>query len=334
MPNNLTTAIHFLETQWSSINDNKIKGILAELRFKSFLVQNNIHFVSGGWIVIPGNPTLNNIPTREKVCILPRFHSFSWVQGNAPYQQAVTPAEISAYNYFRQVGVRAIFSQPTGVNEDLFALPTRTLGRTRAKYPRPYQLDFFEIAPNGTFISVPISAIFQNFPLRIGNKGMRCNVLNRINSNVFPWNTSSITAELFWFEYSRYYIQTQYIISNNDLDLFVIGPSGAAYPVEIKSKTPANDKALGDWFGIDMGPFAKLSFFTANAMNTDALYVVEEVDAGRNHVGWYGIRFTVLVKSCSWVGQGGGTGMMGGASTTYKIPKTAFTILNNLIQTL
>lgn len=57
-------------------------------------------------------------------------------------------------------------------------------------------------------------------------------------------------------------------------------------------------------------------------------------DVDRVHVEWYGIRFTELVKSCSWIGQAGGTGMMGGASSTYKIPKDAFTLLSELLPTL
>lgn len=66
----------------------------------------------------------------------------------------------------------------------------------------------------------------------------------------------------------------------------------------------------------------------------NALYVVQEIDANRDHVEWYGIRFTELVKSCSWVGQAGGTGMTGGSSRTYKIPKAAFTQLADLLPTL
>lgn len=125
-----------------------------------------------------------------------------------------------------------------------------------------------------------------------------------------------------------------YPVSNNDLDLFLLGNSGASYPVELKSKSPATDAILGDWFGIDIGPFAKLAFFTANSMNTDALYVVEEVDNQRNHIEWYGIKFTDLVKSCSWVGQAGGQGMSGGTSSTYKVPKAAFSQFSALLQSL
>lgn len=333
MPSTPSHAINFLETQWSSINDNKIKGILAEIRFKDFLFQNNYHYAPGGWIVTPGKPTINKIPTKEKICILPRKHMFTW-QNQAVSNNNLTPAEITAYSYFRQVGMKAIFATPATVNELSFANPAPRVGSARAKYPRPYMLDLHEIGPNGTFSPVSPLSVFNQFPKRNGNAGLRCHNTGRIIAMQAPWTDTQVLSDLFWFEYSRYYFQIDYLLSSNDLDLFIIGPSGRAYPAELKSKAAAVDSSLGSWFGIDMGPYAKLSFFTANAMNTDALYVVEEVDSSRNHVEWYGIRFTDLVKCCSWVGQAGGTGMMGGVSSTFKIPKSAFTPLLTLMPTL
>lgn len=334
MPSSIQQAINFLETQWSSINDNKIKGILAELAFKSFLNQQDIHFIPGGWIMSPGNKTLCEVPAREKVCLLPRNVTFSWQAPTTIAAAPVTPAEISAYNYFRQVGVRAYLVYPSNIVETNFAIPQPRQGATRATYPKNYHLDFMSISQQGELQSNPVGTVFQSFPIRNGNSGLRCSQLHRIAANQAPWNDSDAIARLFWFEYTRYFVQVDYLVSNNDLDLFILGPSGSCFPVELKSKTVANDNILGDWFGIDMGPFAKLAFFTANSMNTDALYVVQEVDADRNHVEWYGIRFTELVKSCSWVGQAGGTGMMGGASSTYKVPKAAFTRLTELLPTL
>jgi hypothetical protein len=83
-----------------------------------------------------------------------------------------------------------------------------------------------------------------------------------------------------------------------------------------------------------MGPFAKLAFFTANGMNTDALYIVEELGDNNQFIQWLAIRYTELVKVCSWVGQSGGTGMTGGTSSTYKVPKAAFLPLIDLLPLL
>jgi hypothetical protein len=107
--------------------------------------------------------------------------------------------------------------------------------------------------------------------LRDGNRGLRLNKTGRLYLKDFSWNNPSIVPELFWLEYTRYYFKIDHLVSNNDLDMYVIGLSGSAYPVELKSKKAAKSPTLGDWFGIDMGPFAKLAFFTANAMNNDAI---------------------------------------------------------------
>lgn len=340
MPSSIDHAIMFLETQWSSINKNKINGILAELRLKDFLTTNNVHFVPGGWIISPGNSSLATIPAAEKICILPRSHGFSWQPQSTLKIKSFTPAEISAYLYFRQVGIKAIFAQASNVDEQKFILPSASTKSKKANYPKPYLLDFFEISPTGLPKPIQLADALAKFPSRNGNIGLRCYKSDRISANDTDWGQTSDTqltstiSELFWFEYSRYFINTTYLLSSNDLDLFIIGNSGRSYPAEVKSKVPAVSPSLGKWFGIDIGPFAKLSFFTSNTMNNDALYIVEEVSADRVHVDWYAIKFTKLVASCSWVGQAGGMSMTGGASSTFKIPLKAFTKLDKLLPLL
>lgn len=333
MPSTAQQAIEFLETQWSSVNANKIVGIEAELRFKALLASHSIHFRPGGWIVTPGNTTLVSPATREKICLLPRSHAFSWQPGTLA-TTALTPAEISAYICFRQVGARALFVSPSSVRESYFELPQPRTRKSRATYPRAYPLELAEVGTNGALTAVAPDDAFKYFPLRKGNKGLRCYDTGRLTLSAPPWTDFETLSSLFWFEYARYYFQIDYLFSNNDLDLFIVGPSGRPYPVELKSKAVASDTAMGKWFGIDIGPFAKLAFFTANSQHNDALYVVEEVDAHRNHVDWWGITFTELVKACSWVGQRGGKGMSGGASSTYKVPMSAFTPLISLLPTL
>lgn len=334
MPATITDAVSFLETQWSSANDNKVKGILAEVRLKAYLTQHRAFFGPGGWIAIPGKPTpQNNVPTRSKVVIIPRPRSFTW-QTNGGAGLSLRPAELSAYNYFRQHGVQAYFADPDAPDEAAFSLPTPSSGNLRAVYPRPYRIELKVVEFNGELSAVDPRDAFGQFPPRQGNIGLRCHSTGRLNILSAPWDNAGVVSELFWFEYARYYFQIDYLLSVNDLDMYLIGASGTPYPVELKSKKAAHDTGLGDWFGIDMGPFAKLAFFTSNGMNTEAIYIVEEVDGSGEFVDWLAIRFTELVKSCSWVGQAGGTGMTGGASVTYKVPKAAFSRLSMLLPTL
>lgn len=335
MPSNINDAISFLETQWSNINENKLKGIEAEVRFRSWLTLKNVIFINGGWLVTPGKNTNSLIPPLDKICLLPLDFEFSW-QGTAGLKShSPSYGHITAYSYFRQLGMATYFVRPVDVNEGAFQLPMpkNKSSSKKAQYPRSYNLEFLSYTSTG-LQSVSLPNVMTNFPRRNGNTGLQCRPTNRLKRHQSPWNNPDLVSELFWFEYARYYCQVDYLVSNNDLDLFVIGASGQAYPVEMKSKTAVQDKTLGDWFGIDSGTFAKMSFFTSNTMNTDALFVVEEIDDKSQHKDWLAVKFTDLVKGCSWVTQSGGQGMMGGASNTFKIPKALFTPLALLILSL
>ncbi|PSD44211.1 hypothetical protein C7E23_03030 [Elizabethkingia anophelis] len=127
-------------------------------------------------------------------------------------------------------------------------------------YPVSYTLDFYKIGASG-LVSVPLANVTANFTTRNGLRGMRAYALNRIDRTIPVWSDTATVTELFWKEYARYFLHRQFLVSSNDLDFFIVGNSGRAYPIEFKSKTAAVDNSLGDWFGIDIGPFSKLSFF-------------------------------------------------------------------------
>lgn len=327
MPNNLELAICFLETQWSSITANKIKGINAEIRFEAYLNSPVIrplfdYIIPGGWILSPEKNTHINPTTKGRIAILPIPTSFSWTQGLNPIPFT---AQVLAESYFKQVGITTYFAEfnTNGQSqiENAFALPAKR------NYPIPYSLNFYKIGANG-LIQVPLVNVTTNFTGRSGLRGMRAYPLNRIDRNDPVWNNTSTVTELFWKEYARYFLHRQFLVSSNDLDFFIVGKSGKAYPIEFKSKMVAVDSSIGDWFGIDVGPFSKLSFFVSLSNNMEALYFIEEVDANGNTIEWWGIKFSELLKTCHWVSQSGGTGMGGGASVTIKVPKVSFQILN------
>lgn len=332
MPKNISVAIDFLESQWYSTNENKIKGILAEIRFRELVKQLGLHTSPGGWILTPGKPDYAPVPAHRRVCVLPLRHRFSWEAGGIAHEP--TPGQIAAYILFRQLELKTYFLRPASVDEAKFDGATRSQTRSGVVYKRPYELTLFEIGPDGIEKPAEPREVFSAFPRRMGAMGMQSHRVGRLSRAMHPWSDSGVVAGLFWAEYARYYFQVDYLIANNDLDMFVIGPSGLPYPIELKSKRVARDPQNGDWFGIDMGPFAKLSLFSRGALLADALYVVEEVDETGVLVGWYAIRFSDLVKSCSWVGQSGGTGMKGGSSSTFKVPKAAFTQFSELVKSL
>ena len=333
MPRNLEYAIKFLETQWSSINENKLKGINAEIRLEAYLNSDAIrpmfdYIIPGGWILSPGKNININPTTKGRLAILPIPKPFSWTQG-----LGVIPftAQVLAESYFRQVGIKTYFTFfETNGNvqiENGFSIPVAM------NYQISYPLEFYKIGANG-LDQVQLPQVTSNFSARNGLIGMRAYKLNRINRNDTTWCNTNIVTQLFWKEYARYYLHRQFLVSSNDLDFFIVGKSGRAYPIEFKSKTVVVDNSIGDWFGIDVGPFSKLSFFVSLSNNMEALYVVEEIDAIGDTLQWWGIKFYQLLKNCHWVSQSGGTGMGGGSSVTVKVPKIVFEPLNIFLNSI
>jgi hypothetical protein len=324
MPENLESAIRFLETQWSSINQNKIKGINAEIRFERYLNSAAIrplydYIIPGGWILSPGKNTNINPTTRGRIAILPIPTSFSWTN------------ELPSIPFAAQVGIKTYFTKfETNGNPDIenaFVIPAPL------NYQTTYPLEFYKVGSNG-LTQVTIEEITANFTARTGLVGMRAYQINRVDRADPIWLSNNMVAELFWKEYSRYFLHRRFLVSSNDLDFFIVGKSGRAYPIEFKSKTVVIDNSLGDWFGIDIGPFSKLSFFVSLSNNMEALYFVEEMDGAGNTLEWWGVKFSELLKNCHWVSQSGGLGMGGGASSTVKVPRVIFQPLSNFLTSL
>ena len=165
-------------------------------------------------------------------------------------------------------------------------------------------------------------------------KGLRSYKTGIIKRNNPVWRDVNFVSNLFWKEYARYFLSRKYLLSAADLDFFIIGLSGKANPIEFKSKQAAVNDKIGDWFGIDINPFAKLSLFVSLSNNMEALYFVEEVDATGIHSDFWVVKFSELLKYCLWVPQGDGTAMGGGRSTTVIVPKSIFKELNLFLPTL
>lgn len=135
-------------------------------------------------------------------------------------------------------------------------------------------------------------------------------------------------TEEFLKEHLRVSVCTPYMAEVSDVDGILWG-NEKTYPLEIKEKTAAVDSKLGEYFGIDVGPFVKLAFYAAKRGNLHSLFVVREITDTETRAlkQWWFIPFDRLASFASWNQQGGGTSMMGGASTVVRIPKDRFTEL-------
>ncbi len=333
MPSSLTRAVNFLETQWSSINANKLKGIAAELRFEEYLQSAAIrslyqYIIPGGWILTPAKNTIVNPVSSGRIAIIPIPTPFSW---STTMPLIPVPAMVLAESYFRQTGIITYFTK-FETNGDR-NIERRFDAPRKRHYIASYRLNFYKIGANGLNV-INIQEVMTNFTARDTLRGLRAYATGRVGAGTIIRRSSIITTNLFWKEYSRYYLQRYYRISAADLDFFIVGNSGRAYPIEFKSKTVVPSPDLGEWFGIDVNPFAKLAFFVSLSNNMEALYFVEEVDSNGNTLDWWGVGFSKLLKFCIWVPQGGGTSMGGGRSTTIIVPKSIFDRLINFLPLL
>jgi len=177
--------------------------------------------------------------------------------------------------------------------------------------------------PNNSPYSELIPTI-QNFSSRIRPyKFLRYHT----DTNQIP--IASLPEE-FTKEHLRVNFQDQYMCEMSDIDGILWGQR-YTYPIEIKEKTAGQDsKKVGDYFGIDLGPFVKLAFYAAKKGNLHSLFFVREINdtVNRQLVNWWFITFDTLAQYASWVPLGGGKNMQGGGSTVVKIPKAEFTSLS------
>ncbi|MGI8480753.1 MAG: hypothetical protein ACR2MF_01585 [Chthoniobacterales bacterium] len=120
-------------------------------------------------------------------------------------------------------------------------------------------------------------------------------------------------------------LQTKFMAEVSDVDGIFWGEQ-FTYPLEVKEKTPADDSKMGQFFGLDVGPFVKLAFYAAKRGHLHSLFIVREINnvEERALVNWWFITFEQLATYASWVSRAGGTSMGGGASSVVRIPKCEF----------
>jgi len=178
-------------------------------------------------------------------------------------------------------------------------------------------------------LGIPLNQEYSDMLPAIGGFSTRSRNYNflRYNANANEIPEVSLPEE-FTKEHLRVSFQNRYMNEMSDIDGILWGQQ-YTYPIEIKEKTAASDKKLGEWFGLDIGPFVKLAFYAAKKGNLHSLFFVREINntEERALVRWWYIKFDTMAQYASWVFSGGGRNMQGGASSVVKIPKSEFTEL-------
>ena len=299
----LPTMKGFLRKSLSSFNSNKLNGLLAELDFRNHLGSLGFgeRVSPGGWIF---RRTRENFGQRTvvvfpEVIVADKDYPVGAVIPDPPHRLHTACAT------FHQSGIHAFYCYPsiTKRNQcELVRWDAVRMGVPMEKQPR----DFLD-----AFADIFVTRNRKYNPLRYNSK------VRSIPNDCVP--------EEFSKEHIRVSFASRFYAETSDVDGIFWGEQHT-YPIEIKEKTAAKSDDLGEWFGLDVGPFVKLAYYASKRGNLHSLFVVREIDheETRRLVAWRFITFDQLAQYASWVFRGGGQGMGGARSAVVRVPKSEF----------
>lgn len=303
----LDTMKSYLSRSISSINNNKLYGTLAEIKLRETLT--NLGFgdkiSQGGWIV--RNYGINDFGHYTNVFFPKTIEVENEYPDNGVFEEPPRGLHTIS-STMHQIGIHSYYCVPKITEEN----NTDKIKWYATQLGIPTH-DSYHVFPE----------FIQNFPERIRRyKYLRYHTDTTTIPEIF-------IAEEFTKENLRVVFQSAFQAEVSDIDGILWGEQ-YTYPIEVKEKTAAYEKRLGNYFGLDVGPFVKLAFYAAKRGNLHSLFIVREIDnvTDRNLVNWWFITFDILAQYASWVPISGGKNMQGGGSSTIKVPKSEFKILN------
>jgi hypothetical protein len=292
----------------ASLNQNKLRGLLAEIDFRSHLA--SLGFADrvsrGGWIArrVGAGDFAHSTAVFFPETIQPGVE--------IPLERVLPQPDHGLHTIcatFHQTGISAFFCAAEVAMDD-----------------SPDSLSWKAIQ-----LGLPTQQEYRPFPKCVDDifspRGRRYNYLrNHTDTTTIP---ESAVAEEFSKEHLRVSIQNAFMAEVSDVDGIFWGRQ-FTYPLEIKEKTAAENSKLGPYFGLDVGPFVKLAHYAARRGNLHSLFVVREIDGTetRNLRNWWFITFERLATFASWVPMAGGRNMGGGNSSVVCIPKCEFSPLS------
>ncbi|MBX3662555.1 MAG: hypothetical protein KF804_08905 [Burkholderiales bacterium] len=286
------------------LNQNKLRGLLAEVDFRNHLARlgfaNRISL--GGWIARRTGPGEFGQST---VAIFPEVISDGSILSASRISPEPSRGLHTICATFHQIGIHGYYCVPD----------VRVVNDANGLSWQAVQL--------GTPNENPFMSLNEALSPYLRARSRQYNFLS------YKTDVSTIpdphVAEEFLKEHLRVSFQSSFMAEVSDIDGIFWGQQ-YTYPLEIKEKTSANDRSLGEFFGLDVGPFVKLAYYAAKRGNLHSMFVVREISdtETRELRQWWFITFDKLAQFASWNQQGGGTNMRGGGSTVVKIPKDQF----------
>lgn len=299
---------NYLARSIASLNLNKLRGLLAEVDLRRYLVELGFgdRISRGGWIARRegsgefGHRTAVFFPETLQAGI------------DYPVSRPLPAPDLGLHTIcatFHQTGIAAYFCAATVAQNG----------------------DPLTVQWQAVQLGLPVQQQFQSFPECVA--GLFRQRPRPYNFLRYYGDVSAIPEDAVADEFSkenlRINFQTRFLAEVADVDGIFWGQQ-FTYPLEVKEKTVAADNRLGPYFGLDVGPFVKLAFYAAKHGNLHSLFVVREianVDT-RELVQWWFITFDQLAQYASWIQRSGGTSMTGGASSVVRIPRSEFQTLD------
>jgi hypothetical protein len=296
----------YLYRSISSINQNKLNGMIAEIdlrkKFGELGFSNRIS--PGGWIV--RNVGANAFGRHTSVFFPETIRINIEYPDNRKFEEPPRGLHTICAT-MHQIGIYSFYCVPAIQKDE-----------------DPYSIKWYS-----TQLGIPTQDTYHEFPNNIGNFSSRSRKYNflqyKSNSALIP---EEAVPEEFSKEHIRVSFQNKYMSEMSDIDGIFWGQQ-YTYPIEIKEKTADESSKMGEYFGIDVGPFVKLAFYAAKRGNLHSLFIVREIDntTDRQLLNWWFIPFERLARFVSWVPVAGGKNMRGGGSSVIRIPKSEFSPL-------
>lgn len=299
----------YLSSSITSLNQNKVRGLLAEVDLRSYLAGLGFggRVSRGGWIA--RTKGTENFGQRT-IALFPE------IVGPAvdyPADRTLPSPDLGLHTIcatFHQSGIGSYYC-------------AATIGQENTPATLQWQ---------AVQLGLPVQQAYSPLIEKLADVGFQTRARNynflRYTADLANLPADAVPEE-FTKEHVRISFSNRYMAEISDIDGLFWG-NQHTYPLEIKEKTSPPSPDMGPYFGLDVGPFVKLAYYAAKRGNLHSLYVVREIDneIDRNLVAWRYITFDHMAQFASWVPRAGGTNMQGGASSVVRVPRSEFSTLN------